>query len=424
MKKIISALVLALLVPSLAFANFDRNVKYGTRNSDDVREVQEFLTDQGVYNGPITGNFYSLTLRGVKNFQSKQGLKVTGFWGQAERDAANKLTDTSESDQLSSTTPLSLGFMDGSYFDSAGNPVRLAAPVTPVIIVTPTTTPATNDVCSNIEGVQTAVPIGMVYDSGKCVTQSVSQPAFSAPSVSQPLTSQPSTPALLPAYTEAELVKVLGCQYNQLPKPDPSPTNFTIWGPACNTALEASKRLSIVFNEQTVLQNGKVVSPPSQTPGYIDLNGLTLEPTYPYRFVYTEPGRQDTVIQKTFKATLNPAYTPLELLNKLQLVSGYYNSDWSWTGLDLTGKGPVKMATTTTGLSFQLVGDPATWGKLKFYNDVVLDKNGPTSSNLDYPNFDPNFHYDCEYTYTEPNRVDTVLRVWCKGTNVLWNKLR
>ncbi|MFA5413770.1 MAG: peptidoglycan-binding domain-containing protein [Patescibacteria group bacterium] len=91
MKKVIFILSL-LFLPLLASASFDANLYYGLQNNNSVKEMQEFLTDQGVYSGPITGNFYSLTLKSVKDFQSKENITpVSGFFGPLTRQRANTL---------------------------------------------------------------------------------------------------------------------------------------------------------------------------------------------------------------------------------------------------------------------------------------------------------------------------------------------
>lgn len=60
--------------------NFSRNLNSGTKG-DDVTELQNRLTAEGVYNGPITGYFGSLTAQAVKAYQSKVGVSSTGYVG-------------------------------------------------------------------------------------------------------------------------------------------------------------------------------------------------------------------------------------------------------------------------------------------------------------------------------------------------------
>lgn len=88
--------LLALSGISLVHAQvFTGNLYFGLKNNAQVSELQEFLTAQGLYSGPITGNFYSLTLNAVKAFQTKQGISpAAGYFGSLTVAAANKATGT------------------------------------------------------------------------------------------------------------------------------------------------------------------------------------------------------------------------------------------------------------------------------------------------------------------------------------------
>ncbi len=57
--------------------------------SDNVTELQNRLTSEGVYSGPVTGYFGSLTLAGVKEYQAKHSLPTTGFVGPMTRAELN-----------------------------------------------------------------------------------------------------------------------------------------------------------------------------------------------------------------------------------------------------------------------------------------------------------------------------------------------
>lgn len=90
---------------------FNSNLYYGITNNQDVQALQEFLTVQGDYSGPITGNFYSLTLTGVKNFQATYHLPITGYFGVLSRGVANSILNTAivtppQSEVSSSTLPI------------------------------------------------------------------------------------------------------------------------------------------------------------------------------------------------------------------------------------------------------------------------------------------------------------------------------
>lgn len=83
--------VLAVIVPSVSSAAFENNLFYGSKGQE-VAELQEFLTDQGLYSGPLSGNFYSLTQTAVKKFQAKYAISPTsGYFGVKSRAKANEL---------------------------------------------------------------------------------------------------------------------------------------------------------------------------------------------------------------------------------------------------------------------------------------------------------------------------------------------
>ncbi|MDO8557765.1 MAG: fibronectin type III domain-containing protein [bacterium] len=84
-------IVLALLFPLIASAQaFDHDLYFGVQGDVDVTKLQEFLTDQNFYSGPITGNFFSLTLSGVKKFQTSAGITpAAGYFGPLTRAKAN-----------------------------------------------------------------------------------------------------------------------------------------------------------------------------------------------------------------------------------------------------------------------------------------------------------------------------------------------
>jgi len=83
--------------------------KFSTR-SPDVKYLQLFLKDQGLYNGPITGGFYDLTEAAVLAFQEREGIqpaigvfgsppqeKPIGVWGPKSRARANEIIEALES---------------------------------------------------------------------------------------------------------------------------------------------------------------------------------------------------------------------------------------------------------------------------------------------------------------------------------------
>lgn len=88
MKKVIIALSL-LFIPLLASASIDTNLYYGVQNKQEVQELQEFLIDKGFLTGNATGNFYSLTLNGVKKYQASVSINSTGYVGTLTRKSIN-----------------------------------------------------------------------------------------------------------------------------------------------------------------------------------------------------------------------------------------------------------------------------------------------------------------------------------------------
>jgi hypothetical protein len=82
------ALAALFLLPAVSLAAFDNNLSYGS-TGPSVIELQEFLTREGVYTGPITGNFYALTRAGVVAYQAKEGIvPAAGFFGPLTRAKA------------------------------------------------------------------------------------------------------------------------------------------------------------------------------------------------------------------------------------------------------------------------------------------------------------------------------------------------
>ena len=84
---------LIFLAPFFVLAEgFDRDLQFGMQNNSDVIKLQELLTDEGLYSGPISGNFFSLTLKAVKKFQTREGIKpASGYFGLKTRTRANTI---------------------------------------------------------------------------------------------------------------------------------------------------------------------------------------------------------------------------------------------------------------------------------------------------------------------------------------------
>ena len=72
-------------VPGYQFEDF---MGYGSQGAD-VTALQEQLTTDGVYSGPITGYFGSLTEAAVAKFQGLHGIEQAGYVGPNTRAALN-----------------------------------------------------------------------------------------------------------------------------------------------------------------------------------------------------------------------------------------------------------------------------------------------------------------------------------------------
>ena len=101
MKKIISFFIFLsmLFAPIFTFAvTFDHDLMFGMRQDAEVMRLQEFLRDTAVYSGPITGNFFSLTLAAVQAFQKREGISpAVGYVGSITRARINGLRTNSPS---------------------------------------------------------------------------------------------------------------------------------------------------------------------------------------------------------------------------------------------------------------------------------------------------------------------------------------
>ncbi len=102
------AVFVFLLTPTFSRASFDVNLKYGSKG-DTVKELQDFLQNQGVYSGKVDGWFGLGTVKAVKAFQSASGLSSNGYFGKATRVKANNilaiiLTPSNQAEQTVTTT--------------------------------------------------------------------------------------------------------------------------------------------------------------------------------------------------------------------------------------------------------------------------------------------------------------------------------
>ncbi|MEK9180782.1 MAG: peptidoglycan-binding domain-containing protein [Patescibacteria group bacterium] len=67
---------------------FTKNLQYGSRG-EEVTQLQLALTRAGVYSGPVTGYFGSLTRQAVRAYQTSKGITPVGTAGPLTRQALN-----------------------------------------------------------------------------------------------------------------------------------------------------------------------------------------------------------------------------------------------------------------------------------------------------------------------------------------------
>src|ERR1035437_5639541 len=103
MKKFIIVSLLSLLfAPFVANASLNTNLYYGLQQNGDVTQLQNFLRDKGFLTANATGNFYSLTLKAVKAYQTSVGINSTGYVGTLTRKAINSALIVATNDAATS----------------------------------------------------------------------------------------------------------------------------------------------------------------------------------------------------------------------------------------------------------------------------------------------------------------------------------
>lgn len=99
MKKILSlfyATAIVLVIPfAVSAAVFEHDLFYGVVDNSEVKNLQEFLHMRDFYDGPVNGNFFSLTKEAVMRFQTNEGIApAQGYFGPKTRARANTLAST------------------------------------------------------------------------------------------------------------------------------------------------------------------------------------------------------------------------------------------------------------------------------------------------------------------------------------------
>lgn len=81
-----------LILPMAVMASFDRDLYFGLKNDQDVSRLQGFLKEQGIFQEPISGNFFGLTEGAVKKLQEREGIApVKGYFGLKTRTRVNAI---------------------------------------------------------------------------------------------------------------------------------------------------------------------------------------------------------------------------------------------------------------------------------------------------------------------------------------------
>lgn len=111
-KGIILAILAILTIPLFASAQvFERDLYYGLRKNEDVKRLQEFLTEQGVYNGVISGNYFTLTSNAVKRLQRIYKVRpVNGRFDGLTRGMVNDIVAEGMVEEDTSGTTLAESF--------------------------------------------------------------------------------------------------------------------------------------------------------------------------------------------------------------------------------------------------------------------------------------------------------------------------
>lgn len=145
---IMAGFVVITFIPQLAFASFDANLTYGA-HGQAVLELQNFLKDQGVYRGSLTGYFYSLTRSAVKAFQTKLGIvPASGYFGPLTRTKANEILAQADSQASAGqtaenapsnvpTSPITPSYSVPTPYIAPTTPSQNTAPVSPSVTTAP-----------------------------------------------------------------------------------------------------------------------------------------------------------------------------------------------------------------------------------------------------------------------------------------------
>lgn len=102
---VLFTLTLALISPVSAANLFQKDLRYGMSRNNEVKRLQQYLKEEKLYVGPLSGNYYSLTRSAVIKLQKKYNLKQDGNFTKVTRDKINELILAKEkTEQLTNNT--------------------------------------------------------------------------------------------------------------------------------------------------------------------------------------------------------------------------------------------------------------------------------------------------------------------------------
>lgn len=336
MKKILFTLALSLLLTSsVSAAEFNTNLKYGSKGSD-VTKLQEFLTEQNLYSGPITGKFFSLTLKAVKDFQRRELISpASGFFGSLTRAKVNEILDNQLVD---------------SNVEEGNDPVIVPeSPVSPEVQRLSDLLGAVqnqNVLLQNSLDLQKseADRLRALADAEQARLQAIEQARVDAENLAR---QQADTEASKPLYTSEQLkAKYLNyadggprlllfvSSHSLTPlwsdgstgPSNPSGETRTLVGYTFTVNFSRSGSLSnwgdakVVFNGQTIINKGERVWNDDGSPcvsgcgSGVSISGLDASKSYHFQIIYPSPGREDSVYEGTITAPISLETSHLNLL--------------------------------------------------------------------------------------------------------------
>lgn len=107
---------------------FAYTLAYGSRNKTEVMRVQKFLAAQGLFFGPISGNYLSQTAAAVRAFQKRERLPTSGVWQIRTQTRANALAAV----PVRMITPGPSVMLPGPTIQTSAPPLATPGPVASV----------------------------------------------------------------------------------------------------------------------------------------------------------------------------------------------------------------------------------------------------------------------------------------------------